>query len=386
MRRQARQVLAESAIALPVLPVRLLPADYTPAASISSLLHLGNTPPLPRSRNAENQELIRPFGRWLLPTLAEEAGLAEAVLAQRLVTVMHTLDQPENWTRAAENQLWGYAQNIGLEYSHPNPRAETARRALLRLTTELLDSDTITEEPIYQLFTFRDYQVYQLPEVTRPVLIPALGRHERQEWVAEVAQHPRLAEGLPAYGARQVVIGEYTQLTGLTWGSSTEAYQMQLTIEAQANGKGESLFGSVFQELTEDYYDLSPDGRSLLVRRDHRFNQFELKSKWLAFNPWLARLLGWQMDPARLFAWQSSLGEPLVESVYWMEGNPEMRPYQHDSEVGEGWLVLASPAAVEQLHQLGVPLLLERKITRSRSGDEARQQTAYAVSVLLAGI
>ena len=380
VRRQARLMLSEAAIPLPTLPVRLLPADYA-SSRISPLLHAGSTTFLSRSRNAENRQLIRPFGHWL-PALAEQAGLAEPVLAQRLVTLMHALDQPENWTRVAETRLWGYAQRIGLEYSHPNPRAETARRALMRVTTELLDSGTITEEPIYRLFTFRDYQVYHLPEITRPAMIPTLGRHERQEWVAEVAQHPRLAKGLQAYGARQIVIGEYTQLTGLTWGSSTEAYQMHLTVEAQAHEEDGSLFGSVFQELTEDYYDLPPVGRFLLVRRDHRFNQFELKSKWLAFNPSLAHQLGWQPDPTRLFAWQSSQGEPLVESVYWMEGNPAMRPYQRDSEVGEGWLVLASPTAVEQLHQLGEPLLLEKKITRSRIGDEARQQMAYAVSLL----
>ncbi len=381
VRRQARLVLAEAAIPLPVLTVRLLPADYATPVYISPLLPIGGTPPLSRSRNAENRQLIRPFGYWL-SELAEQAGLAETVLAQRLVTVMHALDQPENWTRAAETRLWGYARSIGLEYSHPSPRAETARRALLRVTTELLDSSTIAEAPIYQLFTFRDYQVYSLPEITRPALIPALGRHERSEWVAEVAQHPRLAEGLLAYGARQVVIGEYTQPTGLTWGSSTEAYQMQLTIEAQAHEEDGSLFGSVFQELTEDYHDLPPVGRFLLVRRDHRFSQFELKSKWLAFNPSLAHQLGWQPDLTRLFAWQSPQGEPLVESVYWMEGNPAMGPYQRASEVGEGWLVLASPAAVEQLHQLGEPLVLEKTITRSRSGEEARQQTAYAASIL----
>ena len=161
---------------------------------------------------------------------------------------------------------------------------------------------------------------------------------------------------------------------------------MHLAIETQAYADNESLFGSVFQELTEDYHNLPPAGPFLLVRRDHCFNQFELKSEWLAFNPSLAHHLGWRPDPARLFAWQTPQGEPLVESVYWVEGNPAMRPYQHDSEVGEGWLVLASPAALTQLHQLGEPLLLEKKITRSRSGDEARKQTAYAVSALPSGI
>jgi hypothetical protein len=77
------------------------------------------------------------------------------------------------------------------------------------------------------------------------------------------------------------------------------------TIQAQVNGKGESLFGSAFQQLMPAYHDLPAAGRCLLVRHNHRFNQFGLKSEWLAFNPSLAHYLGWQLDPARLFAWQT---------------------------------------------------------------------------------
>ncbi len=41
-------------------------------------------------------------------------------------------------------------------------------------------------------------------------------------------------------------------------------------------------------------------------------------------------------------------GDVMVESVWWCDGLLP-RPYQRDTEVGEGWLVLATPAAMEQV-------------------------------------
>ena len=59
-----------------------------------------------------------------------------------------------------------------------------------------------------------------------------------------------------------------------------------------------------------------------------------LAACWLALNPALARHLGWQPAPAKLFAWQDEHGALLVESVYWVDGQPEAWSYHPDSEAG----------------------------------------------------
>jgi hypothetical protein len=70
------------------------------------------------------------------------------------------------------------------------------------------------------------------------------------------------------------------------------------------------------------------------------------------------------------------VGNLMVESVYWMDGNQDMTPPHPNSESGEGWFVRISLHALALLNNLNSPFLtIRKKIIRERiyDGNHARK-------------
>lgn len=76
---------------------------------------------------------------------------------------------------------------------------------------------------------------------------------------------------------------------------------------------------------------------------------------WLALNPNIAYQLGWELDDSGLFRWINEEGKVMVESIWWADGViDQFRPTL--DEVGEGWMVLASKEAINDIRsQYGLP-------------------------------
>jgi len=142
----------------------------------------------------------------------------------------------------------------------------------------------------------------------------------------------------------------------------------QISFDEDLDDDYKYIFGSVFHQLSNNYTSLKGDGHSIIVIRDHRFNQFNIKSNWIAVNPALARYLGWEPEPTKLFAWKNSRGELIAESIYWSNGNIQMIP-RKDGEVGEGWFVLISEDGLEQIKYIASNLFLQKKLIRSKYED-----------------
>lgn len=115
----------------------------------------------------------------------------------------------------------------------------------------------------------------------------------------------------------------------------------------------------------------------IVVVRDHRYNQFNLKSRWVAVNPDLARFLGWVPEPSKLLGWKDNQGNLMVESIYWVNGNIDMVP-RKDSEVGEGWYIVASDDALSQIQKVTPNLYVHKKLIREKYEDSGRlENTIY---------
>jgi thymidylate kinase len=373
LRTQAQRALAEVGLPLPAVPPQPHPAIYSLALPESSPSLTLDTGPgrdhlvVPGLSNAEEQLL--PYGRWL-PQLTKVSGLKRPALAHRAAALMGELAAPVTWDEAATNARRQWLTDLGLEYPFLPQRVEVARRALMRLTAELLDAGQVQASHLGPLFNLRDYTPYSFPEVVKPAFVQSLDGHEYTAgpdgWLGTLSQHSRLGEPLPVYETDWVVIGESTRLRGLTWERGTEYYQMQLTAEP---ADPDEFFGMVYQQPTSRYLDLSLQGAYLIMQRQHQFSQTDYRTTWLALNPLVARHLGWEPVPERLFAWRHQ-GQLMVESVCWSDGNLDIPSYQSDSIAGEGWLVLASAEALRQLATLGHPLFIDRQITRSETRDQ----------------
>ncbi|MDP9368281.1 MAG: hypothetical protein M3Q03_08405 [Chloroflexota bacterium] len=68
---------------------------------------------------------------------------------------------------------------------------------------------------------------------------------------------------------------------------------------------------------------------------------------WLALHSQLATELGLEPDRTDAFAWLLD-GEPAVRSIWWRSGYDRWPPWSDADEIGQGWLVVASPALIER--------------------------------------
>lgn len=370
-RTQAQQLLIEASLPLPAVASRPLPAIYSlslPTISPQPILVTGIdrfTVPTPGSLEKQ----LSPFD-WWVDQLAEVTNLKRSALLHRAAALMREVAAPTTWAEAANAESRQWLESIQLMYPFLPPRVKVARRAILCLAAELVDAGEVEAADLEPLFTMRDYPCYSFPEVDKPAFIQSIEGHEYTPsptgWLGALEQHTRLGEQLLVYDTDRFVIGEATRLRGLTWEQGTECYQMQVTVDpADPDG----FFNLVFHQPTDQYPSLTPEGRCFVVQRQHHFSQADYRTTWLAFNPLVARHLGWKPALQGLFAWQHQ-GQLMVESVCWSEGNINMPAHQPDSVAGEGWLVLASAEALRQLDTLNLSMIIHRKIVRSETRDQ----------------
>ncbi|SNR14437.1 NACHT domain-containing protein [Tenacibaculum jejuense] len=317
------------------------------------------------------RDLIRPF-EFLIKILSDESGIDEPNLICRAYSIMKKIGREEEWTVEYEKKLRNHLEEIYLKYSYPRPRVIAARKAIMHVTNELIDSGTINKERIQNLLISYDYAVQFFEEIAKPEFIQTIKEKDfggvGNDWLDRIGESERLRESLLAYGDNFKVIAEYNQVKNLDWGSPTEEYMYQIAVNEELQEEDNYIFGSVFHQLSRNYHDMRGGGHFIVVIRDHRFDQFDIKSKWIAINPVLARYLGWEPEPTKLFAWKNSEGELMAESIYWSNGNTSMTP-RKDGEVGEGWFVTVSENGLEQIRSVEKNLFLQKKLTRFKYED-----------------
>src|SRR6185295_1937375 len=126
-------------------------------------------------------------------------------------------------------------------------------------------------------------------------------------------------------------------------------------------------------------YDIqeAPGWPFAVLTNDHRFDRFNIKSHWLAFNPVLARELNWVRGRHGQFSWLNAEGSTIVKSYYWSDGNMEMQPPKLDNETGEGWFVVLSKDGLESLKTKWKNLFLEKRLVREYSYEGHKYKEAH---------
>ncbi len=328
-------------------------------------------PHFPEININDPRDLIRPF-EFLIKILSEESGIDESNLTYRAYSIMKEIGREEEWTVEYEMKLRNHLEEIYLKYSYPRPRVIAARRAIMHVANELIDSATIDDKRIQNLLISHDFAVQFFNEVAKPHFIQTIKERDfggvDSDWLQRISESERLNQSLLDYNDNFKIIAEYNRVKNLDWGCPTEDYMYQITVNEELNEDDDYIFGSAFHQLSNNYYNLTCGNHFIVVIRDHRFDHFDLKSKWIAINPLLARHLGWEPETSKLFAWKNPQGEIIAESVYWSNGNNCMTP-RKDGEVGEGWFVIVSKDGLEQIKSVGKNLFLQKKLTRSKYED-----------------
>ena len=323
------------------------------------------------------EELVSPFG-YLINILSKESGIDKTNLYYRAHSIMKEIGDESEWLNEYEKNLRGYLEEISLKFSYPRPRVITANKAIQYLVSELIDSGLIEDtERIFAVLRTRDYKVLTFNISSKPKFIQVLKERDfggvESDWLSRINKSIRLKKELISNGSNNTIIGEYTLVKNLDWGSPTEIFMSQIANDEFIEEDDHYIFGSVFHILTEDYYKISGLSDKIIIVRDHRYNQFNLKSKWIAINPDLARFLDWKPEPSKLFGWKDDNGKLMVESIYWLNGNIDMVP-RKDNEIGEGWYITASEEGLSRIKEIEPNIFIQKKLTRAKYEDSIRQE------------
>lgn len=317
------------------------------------------------------EDLVKPYGMYI-NILSKKCGIDRDNLIHRFHSIMKEISASDAWSVDYEKELVAHLSEINLEYPYRRPRAVEAQKGIMYLATELIDSGILNNSLIENIFIPHDSAVPFFREIPKPLFVPSLQREGfrslGQEWLDDIDNDNRLDEKIILYKENKNIIGEYSLIKSLEWGIPTEIYMSQLAIRDEMS-EDYYIYGSVFHRLTKDYYSINQVGTHIIVIRDQRFfNQFNNKSNWLAFNPALAKHFGWSPNEDKLFGWNDENGELMIESIYWRNGNPDIRPYK-ESDAGEGWFVVASDKALEQIKSLTEQLYIHKSLQRTKSED-----------------
>lgn len=358
---------------LPAIYNLALPSGIRPIPAPAS-----GSEPLPDLGDPEDD--VRPFNSEL-EMFADTAGLGRENVIRRAAQLMHEIAPRSKWSADAERALRARLDDIDLHFPFTRPRAHVARQATNRVLQELMAAGHIrmAGETLEHLLRTSDPALMlaggvQRPTEIRPITVPEwMGEEQRTTWCDGAA------DALPSAATRledgRWLLGEVTRLRHLQWGRPEEERRSTLFPAVDIDGyQSEARLFSNSIDRIVDEYDLVEGGHALLVHNTYRTCD-GLAGGWLALNPALASRLKWKRSERGLFAWEDGSGARMVESIWWSDGLIDHQPPKH-CEVGEGWLVVATPAAVDQIRSVTGTVLRAVEITRRVTAEhDARDHT-----------
>jgi len=301
------------------------------------------------------------------------------------VELMRQLSPESTWNSEAEGQLRYRMDNADLKFPFRRPRSSQSRRAIFHVLAELADAGRIGQEclRVYeQIFCIFDPDLVVYRPVPRPEQVLALSRAQHDEFTRDwlkAVHHDKwlLCENM----GDRLVLAEKTQLKAAGSGNPSESRKSVLCSKrfehADAGMDDSRLFPTLIRQLVSSYHGLSLDHDFPAVVHC-AFGSETPGEGWLAFNPGVARSLGWTPSAKGLLAWEQN-EQLMVETIWWNDGSlPHSMPFYRKLEIGEGWLVVACQEAAEQLASCFGPLrrigAISREIVDQRKQRETEGQ------------
>jgi hypothetical protein len=322
---------------------------------------------------------------------ASEAGVPEENLVHRTAQIARELALKDRWSGNGEQWLRNRLNSAGLEYPYRRPRSMVARRAFFHVVGELVDLELLGPANIRRMKPVLDYYdpaaFFIEPDATPTFAYRMPDRQQaRRDLVLDKAEFPKLTTE-----DRLVIFGQYSKAKRLEWELPTVVMQTMIAPSgSDLDDDRESFFPREIYWLIKDYPQLSSghSPKPILIWEEGQMRMFDSPNPvWLAFNPEIARSLGWSYDPRLLFGWVNREGKPAVWSVWWKDGIYQTRPPRLNETVGEGWAVLGTRDALTKLQALLVlPLSQFIRIERSRTEDRQRKVTVHRDERPLLGI
>lgn len=318
-------------------------------------------------------EMTRPFGDEF-ELLAEMSDVPFENLIHRAAILMTTLSPKEQWNMKAEENMKSWLKAADLEFTYHRLRPQQALRALHHVTAELADAEKLDSKAlafIQRSMRRHDKRMSCNEPQSRPleILVPErdeMGLDRDKDWLNKGAgSFPAMPDRIHSDG--RVVLAELTRIRHLSWETPTECRFGMLchpdwptpdTLHDASN-----FFLHNHQWIAEDYPRLNIENIPTIVLYGHP-RAVELGGhEWLAFNPKIALHFGWKPCTSGLFRWKDQSGVTTVESIWWQDGALDRQPPRSDT-CSEGWLVVATESAFEEIKKLAVPSVRSKAVIR----------------------
>ena len=344
---------------LPTTYSLLLPPSREPVIKPADVLPTQLTKALADSDDPVR--MVFPLNRKI-ELLAECVDVPVQNLYRRVAELMHQLE-PRNskWSEQAEEHLKTWLRSVGLMLSYARPRIQVARRALFHATGELEDAGSLSSQDkrvMQRALRAYDPLMVLAEPGERPTQIRKMMERpfgfDLEEWVENVAA--ALMDGDWSPSDQQIVLAEETKLAVQDRQSSpTEirctVFATDLNARPDRPESPEMMFMPTMNRLVSDYASLNEttyDGPLILRHTGEGYDS--PGANWLAINPVLAHHLGWHVSEDGWFRWVDAQHQTMVESVWWTDGIGNLAMSSRGSyEVGEGWAVIASQFAWDQI-------------------------------------
>jgi hypothetical protein len=343
---------------------------------------------LPETDNPyELLKIQLPYFQWL----AQQAGLPVENVIQRAAQIVRELTPEDEWAARGEKWLRNRFNAAGLEYAYIRPRATIARRAFFHVVAELADAGQLKGSDLIQMrptFDYHDPEMFFIRPSARPEFVFPMpgGRHRADDVVSTLV--PGGGDGIPLIQTSDelIVLAEYTKIKRLEWETPTVIRQSVISTERANEKEGRySFFPRTSFCLIEDYSQLSLEqsSASLVIRHEGRMYDSP-GPQWMAFNPELARAVGWIPTSEALFGWADENGRLMVWSIWWEDGLYQSQPPKFRDDVGEGWAVVGLPEALETLAKhLGSQLKQYVRVEESHRDNGERKINVRSETLVL---
>jgi hypothetical protein len=303
--------------------------------------------------------------------LLEDLGLDRQEMRSEFERMYSGIEDEFLWVDPERLQRW---IKLVLARSWMKPSAIIGREAAMRVLGRRALSGQIpqgTELDYDLLYPIYDANLDLCQPTERPTELAALEwdlfDDKKKAWLKGVngeewINYPELVQGL-------FIIGERTRFVRPEWGRPSEERYRGLVVEPLSSSTEHRILESRY-ELTYELYlrGFGQRERQLIVLNSER-QLVGPAYRWAAINSNFARALDWRPSENVPFEWIDSAGDLMVKSVYWKDGWISLEPPRFES-LGEGWLVLATPQAVESIRRIAQTAELHLWAERHSQGDE----------------
>lgn len=319
-------------------------------------------------------EMIRPHDDELT-WLSEITEIPFENLLERTVALMRSIQPEANWNRAAEKEMRKWHEDIGLKLTYNRSRPMVALRAISYVVAELSDADMLDAHQLkiaYSRLYLYEWRLAGRIPIQRPRLLRLPEKSKdlwyRKEWVYDRDEaFTYFVDGLDN---GLVILGELSRFKAWEWEVPTEQRFAMFCHPEWAGmvkvGDAHNFFPYLSTWKAKDYPRLThAESIPAMVVYGLPRQAILGVTEWLAFNPVLARHLGWQISETGLFRWVNKEGQTMVESRWWQDGPMHRQPPRSREMTGEGWLVVASSSALSIIHERVGDIAVLRAVKRS---------------------